>query len=60
MRFIPMKRNRGGEQDLDHIIHAALRGLDRVVLDYSAKAGLIFVWLANFLLNLIRSLRRRR
>jgi len=30
LRFNPMKRNRGGEQDLDHIIHAALRGLDRV------------------------------
>ena len=34
LRFNPMKRNRGGEQDLDHIIHAALRGLDRVILDF--------------------------
>lgn len=42
LRFNPMKRNRGGEQDLDHIIHAALRGLDRVVLSYRVKAGLIF------------------
>ena len=28
-RFNPMKRNRGGERDLDHIIVAAIRGLDR-------------------------------
>ena len=28
VRFNPMKRNRGGERDLDHIILAALRGLD--------------------------------
>ena len=26
-----MKRNRGGEQDLDHIIAAAVRGMDRAV-----------------------------
>ena len=26
LRFNPMKRNLGGERDLDHIIHAALRG----------------------------------
>ena len=29
LRFNPMKRNRGGERDLDHIIMAATRGLDR-------------------------------
>ena len=29
IRFNPMKRNRGGERDLDHIILAAIRGLDR-------------------------------
>src|SRR5512134_3722123 len=28
VRFNPMKRNRGGERDLDHIILAAARGLD--------------------------------
>ena len=28
LRFNPMKRNRGGERDLDHIILAAIRGLD--------------------------------
>src|SRR6476661_3067631 len=34
LRFNPMKRNRGGERDLDHIIMAALRGLDRASLEY--------------------------
>jgi adenosine deaminase len=48
LRFNPMKRNRGGEQDLDHIIHAALRGLDRVILDYQVKAGLIFCLAREF------------
>jgi adenosine deaminase len=42
LRFNPMKRNRGGEQDLDHIIAAALRGMDRAVLEYPIKPGLIF------------------
>src|SRR5438094_7539282 len=41
-RYNPMKRNRGGEQDLDHIINASIRGLDRALLDYPVKAGLIF------------------
>ena len=43
LRFNPMKRNRGGEQDLDHIIAAAVRGMDRAVLEYpQVQAGLIF------------------
>src|ERR671937_2585079 len=42
LRFNPMKRNRGGEQDLDHIIAAALRGMDKAVLEYPVKPGLIF------------------
>ncbi len=42
LRFNPMKRNRGGEQDLDHIIAAAVRGMDRAVLEYpQVTAGLI-------------------
>jgi adenosine deaminase len=42
LRFNPMKRNRGGEQDLDHIIAAAVRGMDRAVLEYpQMRAGLI-------------------
>ena len=53
LRFNPMKRNRGGEQDLDHIIAAAVRGMDRAVLEYpQVRAGLIFC--------LDRSLRLRR
>jgi adenosine deaminase len=42
LRFNPMKRNRGGEQDLDHIIAASLRGMDRATLEYPIKPGLIF------------------
>jgi len=37
-----MKRNRGGEQDLDHIIAASLRGMDRAMLEYPIRPGLIF------------------
>src|SRR5262249_37525523 len=42
LRFNPMKRNLSSELDLDHIIHAALRGMDRAVLEYGVKIGLIF------------------
>jgi len=42
LRFNPMKRNLNSELDLDHIIHAALRGMDRAVLEYGVKVGLIF------------------
>src|SRR4030095_16208130 len=42
LRFNPMKRNRGGEQDLDHIISAAIRGMDRAMLEYPVIPGLIF------------------
>ena len=39
-----MKRNRGGERDLDHIIMAALRGLDRASLEYpQVRAGIILM-----------------
>jgi adenosine deaminase len=41
LRFNPMKRNRGGEQDLDHIISAAIRGMDRATLEYPVRPGLI-------------------
>src|SRR6187397_1999083 len=44
LRFNPMKRNRGGERDLDHIIMAATRGLDRASLEYPiVRAGLILM-----------------
>jgi adenosine deaminase len=44
LRFNPMKRNRGGERDLDHIILAAVRGLDLAELEYpQVRAGLILM-----------------
>jgi adenosine deaminase len=44
LRFNPMKRNRGGERDLDHNILAAIRGLDRASLEYpQVRAGLILM-----------------
>jgi adenosine deaminase len=44
LRFNPMKRNRGGERDLDHIILAAIRGLDRASIEYpQLRAGLILM-----------------
>jgi len=48
LRFNPMKRNVGGERDLDHIIHAALRGMDRAVLEYGVRAGLLFCLAREF------------
>src|SRR4029077_8093395 len=44
LRFNPMKRNRGGERDLDHIILAAIRGVDRASLEYpQVRCGLILM-----------------
>jgi adenosine deaminase len=44
VRFNPMKRNRGGERDLDHIILASVRGLDRASLEYpQVRSGLILM-----------------
>ena len=44
LRFNPMKRNRGGERDLDHIILAAVRGLDLASLEYpQVRSGLILM-----------------
>ena len=42
LRYNPMKRNRGGERDLDRIIIASIRGLERALLEYPVTAGLIF------------------
>lgn len=41
LRFNPMKRNRGGEQDLDQIMMAGIRGLDRAIMEYPVSAGII-------------------
>ena len=48
LRFNPMKRNLGGERDLDHIIQAAIRGMDRAVLEYGCHVGLIFCLAREF------------
>src|SRR4051812_46479408 len=48
LRFNPMKRNLSSELDLDHIIHAALRGMDRAVLEYGVRACLIFCLAREF------------
>jgi adenosine deaminase len=48
LRFNPMKRNLGGERDLDHIIHAALRGMDRATLEYGSRVGFIFCLAREF------------
>ncbi len=48
VRFNPMKRNKGGEMDLDHIIQAALHGMDKASLDYGVKAGLLFCLAREF------------
>lgn len=49
LRFNPMFRNRGGERDLDHIIMAAVWGLDRAVLEYpQVRAGLILMMSRTF------------
>jgi adenosine deaminase len=52
LRFNPMKRNLGGERDLDHIIHAALRGMDRAGLEYGTRLGLIFCLAREFPIEL--------
>src|SRR5262247_2308971 len=48
LRFNPMKRNLGGERDLDHIIAAAIRGMERACLAYGVRAGLIFCLAREF------------
>jgi len=43
LRNNPMKHNREGELDLDHIIMASLRGMERALLEYRRlSAGIIF------------------
>ena len=43
IRFNPMLRNRGGEQDLDKIIFGAIVGMKKACLEYPVKAGLILM-----------------
>jgi len=42
LRFNPMKRNRGGERDLDHIILSAVHSMQRAMLAYPIRLGFIF------------------
>lgn len=49
LRFNPAKRNRNGEWDLDHVILAACRALDRASLEYSqVRAGLVLMMDRSF------------
>jgi adenosine deaminase len=48
LRFNPMKRNLGGERDLDYIIAAAIRGMERACLAYGLRAGLVFCLAREF------------
>lgn len=43
LRFNPILRNRSGERDLDHLIVFALHGMERAMLKYPVKAGLILM-----------------
>lgn len=43
IRFNPMLRNRGGERDLDHIILSSLHSIERAMLAYPVKVGIILM-----------------
>lgn len=49
LRNNPMKHNHGGTIDMDHVIMAMLRGMERALLEYSSlSAGLIFCLAREF------------
>jgi len=49
LRTNPMKHNHEGQEDLDHIIMAMLRGMERALLEYEKlSAGLIFCLAREF------------
>jgi adenosine deaminase len=49
LRNNPMKHNRGAEYDLDHIIMAMLRGMERALLECTGlSAGLLFCMAREF------------
>ncbi len=43
LRFNPILRNRKGERDLDHLVVFALQGMERAMLKYPVKAGIILM-----------------
>lgn len=49
LRTNPMKHNHGGDVDLDHVIMAMLRGMERALLEYkNLSAGIIFCMAREF------------
>jgi len=52
IRFNPMKRNRGGERDLDHIILASIHGMEKASAAFPIKVGLILCLDRGFSRNL--------
>ncbi|MEW5849144.1 MAG: adenosine deaminase [Myxococcota bacterium] len=52
LRFNPMKRNLGGERDLDHIIQAAIHGMDDACLEYGTRCALVFCLAREFSIEL--------
>ncbi len=49
LRNNPMKHNLGGDVDLDHVIMASLRGMERALLEYEKlSAGIIFILAREF------------
>lgn len=53
LRFNPMKRNRGGEKDLDHIILAACHAVDKARLAFpKVRCGLILMMDRTFSLEM--------
>ncbi len=49
LRTNPMRHNNEGQHDLDHIIMAALRGMERALLEYKdLSAGIIFCLAREF------------
>lgn len=43
LRFNPILRCRGGERDLDHLIIFTLQGMERAMLKYPVRAGIILM-----------------
>lgn len=43
LRFNPILRNRHGERDLDHLVVFALQGMERAMLKYPMRVGIILM-----------------
>lgn len=51
LRFNPILRSRNGERDLDHLIVFAVQGMERAMLKYPVRAGLILMMDRRFSLK---------